>query len=199
MNLNWNQWNNNVGSVLALDLSKDLGLSELEAPSLLSKSTLQITANFTNTNLNSINYVMYVLICEEGTFTISNSHAIKSIGVLTSENILEAQNAEIIPYRHDRNIYGGAWYDDLWSGIKDAANYAVNNADKLIPIAEKALPLLGLGADEMPQNARNLAIVNKDYYDGAGDSGGRRRHLRRGAGETGGVLVGGRKLRRSDM
>jgi hypothetical protein len=43
--------------------------------------------------------------------------------------------------------HGGAWYDDLWSGIKDVGSFLWNNKDDIISVAKMVAPLVGAGME----------------------------------------------------
>lgn len=161
-NLSWFQWNT-IGSPLAIDFSKDIGLAATEAPSLSTKANLQVKVTFLNTNLNTIVYQPYIFVIEEGTMTISNGQMVTSLGVLSQKDILDAEKALEMPYKQDRNVYGGAWYDDLWHGIKKVYNVAAPIAKAVAPVVKKALP-----ASEPYLSAVGLGL------EGAGVSGGKR-------------------------
>ncbi len=153
--------------------------------------------------------MLYVLICEEGTINISNGHMLKSIGVLTSDDILNAEKAPIVPYKHDRgvygqdrDIYGGAWYNDLWNGIKKGAKF----------VKEDVLPV----AKDVAAIARAVQGVGLSGGQGAGLSGGAVKPKRMGKKERerlmmqeamnqaaekmmGNGLSGGKMINRSQM
>lgn len=209
-NLSWKQWAQVTGGPLAIDLSKDIGLMPTEAPSLLTRSSLVINANFTNPSLNSVNYVMYVLICEEGTVTIDNGHLIKQVGVLTQADILAAENAPTLPYRNERNVYGGAWWDDAFSGFKNVVNYvgdklknvgtnvigdpkkALDTAKTIYEVGQIARPFLGLG-----MSGGNQAQLDEYVTDAI--QGGRRKRGPAKKPKKGKGLVGGRMIDRDEL
>ncbi len=192
--MSYTQWASTCGSVVAIDFGKEVGLLPTEAAGLLARSNLQFTVNASNLSPTTINFMLSVVIIEEGTVVIANGHLLKSIGVLTQQNILDAKDKQFIPMRADRNIYGGAWYDDVWAGIKQGANFAVND---ILPFAKQVapyvLPLLGAGVtggeleggadsdanlDEYyggkrkPMHKRELAVLKK-HLKGKGLSGGK--------------------------
>ena len=45
------------------------------------------------------------------------------------------------------DTHGGAWYDDLWSGIKDVGSFLWNNKDDIISVAKMVAPLVGGGME----------------------------------------------------
>ena len=181
IDMSWGQWSQFTGGPLAIDLMKDIGMQPSESPGLLTRSSLQVTATFLNPSLISRNFVMYILVCEEGTVTINQGHMLKSIGVLTQADILSAETAPDIPYKQDRNIFGGAWYNDVWEGIKKVGRFV---KDDILPVA-------------------------KNVYDaykavkGNGKSGGEMDHEMMEAVATGGRkgrgLVGARMIKRDEL
>ncbi len=125
---------------------------------------------------------------------------LKSIGVLTQADILAAENAPIIPYKNDRNIYGGAWYNDLWEGVKSGAKFI---KDDVLPIAKDVLPILaGLGNTGGRKRMRGGDADMRDYemndeYVADCFEGGKRRRkapVRKGRG-----LIGGRMMHRDEL
>lgn len=187
-NMSWTQWKQQVGSVLAVDLNKDIGLQPTEAPGLLTRSSLVVTANFKNNNPSTVNYMMYVLVCEEGTITIDNGHVKKSIGVLSAADVLAAENAQQIPYKHDRNIYGGAWYNDLWSGVKDVAKFV---KDEALPVAKDIYDVYKTVSGKGVVGGENMSkkMMKEDDYVMDAVKGGKK----------GKGLVGARMISRYDL
>ncbi len=177
-NMSFPQWSNYCGSVLAIDFAKDIGLSSIQAPSLLERSTLKVTCSVTNTNSNvlpyhgpaSINFLLYAVIVEEGTFTIDNGHCNVSVGVLTQSDVLNSDASPMVAYSKHDNVYGsGSFWDDFKSGFNSVFNPVVDVATKLLPFA----PLVGLGGNYGS---------GYDSDEGSGLTGGRRmsrKHLKR--------------------
>jgi len=187
--LSWTQWSYRTGGPLALDLSKDIGLQPTESPGLLTRSSLIVTARFKNTHNRAINFILYTLICEEGTVVIQNGHMSKSIGVLTQADILAAENAPDVPYKQDRNIYGGAWYNDLWEGIKSGAKFV---KDEVIPVVKDVRGIVKdvTGYGMVGGGEIGSGVVGGNMME-AMVEGGRKK---RGRG-----LVGGKMISRMDM
>ena len=203
-NLSWDQWTIDVGSVLAIDFGKDVGLMPNESSGLLARSTLVITANFQNTHANDVIASMYILTIEEGTFSIMDGHSQKSVGILTEKDITDAKNAEEIPYRDARNVYGSGFFDDVWSGIKKVGNFV---KDEVVPIAKDAYGIYktitgkgsagqgvaqGMSGGRQPRMSSRAKIDSDIAKNSAMQEGGRMRR-------RGGELVGGRMINRSDM
>lgn len=152
LNMSWDQWNKYCGSVLAVDVGKDIGLSSLDAPGLLSNPQLSATVNFTNINTSrAIVFTLFVFIIYEGTVSIMNGMVQKQIAVLNTSDIVKAQesNEKLIAH-HSRNYYGGRMFGgSLIGNIKDALGTVWKILSKDAPGYEerikvaKKLPVIG--------------------------------------------------------
>ncbi len=122
--LSWTEWSGNpvnfpepanntlntgfgtIGSVLAIEFATDLGLPADYAPGLSGNFQLQVSASFTFTNntvnnvdKTSMNAVMYIVVVNEGIFTIPSLNAAsRQLGVITKADILNAKTKEGINY-----------------------------------------------------------------------------------------------------
>lgn len=45
------------------------------------------------------------------------------------------------------DMHGGAWYDDLWEGIKDVGKFLWDNKKDILDVAKAVAPLVGMGRD----------------------------------------------------
>jgi len=205
-NLSWTQWNgitqvldNNsnaivkgtVGSILCIEFGKDLGLPDDQCPGLLGTYQLQMNVTVTNTNqINSVTPTLYVVVVNEGTFTITHNSSATQIGVMSKQDIMDARQMRGVDYNVIKKVYGGDWLDDisrfgsmLWSGIKTVANDVADFVPKALNVGTKVAPLLGLGDDEM----------NGGVLIGDGMSGGCNGCC------NGGARVGGKMITRKQL
>lgn len=145
-NLSFPQWSNFVGSVLAIDFAKDIGLASNQAPALLDRSTLSITCTVANSNPNSITYELYCLVIEEGTTSIVEGHVVKNVGVISQRDVLNSDASPMtMPMKH-LNVYGsGSFFGDLWTGIKKGINIAKEVAGPIGDIVKVARTVSGNG------------------------------------------------------
>ena len=135
--LSWNQFSNEVGSVLALDFGKDIQLGDLEAPGKLMTSQLQMTVTIQNNSPITKNYTLYVIVVSEGTFTIVDNRCITQIGVVSENDIFEASKSqEHAPYTTIENIYGGDFFSGLKQMVKNGGHKLV---DYGVEAGEKAI------------------------------------------------------------
>lgn len=160
----YNQWGNKTGSILALDLSTDIGLAPDEAPGVL--GTYQLSGTFTFVNRKSsslVNPTLFCVIVYEGSFEIVDGQASKSISSLTRLDVLGATEKPYVEFNKNKNIYGGAWFDKL------------KNFAKKSKIASSALD--ALGQRELGTVARSLGYGVSPRIgrgvSGGGVSGGR--------------------------
>lgn len=134
----WNQWSSKTGSLLCLEWGTDIGLDDIEAPGMLQNTQLSIQANFTNVNsTRSIAPTLYVVVVYEGTMNIVNGSVNKQIGVLSKENVLNAEESKFITYKKAHHISGGDFFDSLknvFNKVKDVAKDYVIPAVKDVVI-----------------------------------------------------------------
>lgn len=207
--LSWSQWSaqpmyqgaysdilTGTGSIFCAEFGKDIALSsDLDAPGKISNTNLTVNVIGQNTTTRNINCTMYLIVVLEGTFVIEGiGRASQNIGVLTSNDILNASKRPFYSWDDVQEINGG----DFFSSIKD---YFV---DKVLPIIKKSkivsnlanlVPIVG---PALSKSARNLGLgdgyggeVVEDYmgnYMGHGVIAG-------DGVSIGGVPVGGRMLR----
>lgn len=158
-NMNYAQWYKHCGSVLALDIGKDIGLSSLDAPGLLSNPQLSMNIDFTNIGSRTINFSLYVFVVYEGVLNINNGMVTKQISVLNTSDVVAAQNnKQMLVAKHAKNFYGGNIFGmSLFSDVRDVAQKVFETAKKISPdvadavmegvekLGPHAMRLLGLG------------------------------------------------------
>ena len=201
-----------VGSVFCVEFGTDIGLGALETPGMLGTYQLQYNATFKNVNqVDTIIPTLYTIIISEGTFTIQENRSIAQIGVVSKQDVLDAELAPEVEYDSLDEMYGG----NFFSGLKDISNSVLDVAKKALPIAREgfsiakdvapyaamALPLLGLGEQDA-QDRLDESIAMKKYWASRGgrkpqtardrldESEGMRQYW---DSRRGGVVVGGMK------
>ena len=105
-----------VGSVLALEFGSDIACQDvLDAPGKLSSNTIQISVTCANMSQRAIVPTLFVVSVVEGVFeVVSANRSAISVGVLTSEDILDAQQRPGVDYYDSQEMNGG----DFFSGLK---------------------------------------------------------------------------------
>ncbi len=166
-----------VGSVVCLDLAKDIGLPTLMAPGILAQTMIQIQVTASNISGRTINPTLYVVPVNAGTFTVEGvGQCGLQIGVITPTDVLDCQNNGGINYNdvYDHAFTGG----DFWSGIKDFGA-------KLLPYLQKAHDfikdnkLVSKVLNAIPQTQQFGRIAQDiGYGEGGVSAGGARLHRR---------------------
>jgi hypothetical protein len=115
LQMSWAQYSNFVGSVYVLDFGVDSGIFD---PSLSvgcsEQTTLQITANYTNTGPRAIpSTTMYMIIELEGTASIRDASFYPATSVISRADVLAASGKPEVLYEDSNyNRLGGA-FDSL--------------------------------------------------------------------------------------
>jgi hypothetical protein len=173
LNLTYPQFSKYRGSVLCLELGKDIGLLDNEAPGCQGQYTMQIQMTCENDSGAVFNGEFYQIFMNEGTFSISENFARASLGNLTNEVVLAAKMAgDEIDYHHLQRLTGSGFF----SSLKHFVNKVARGVQTVLPIAGKIISSVA------PEFAPIVA--------GVGTAAG----LARSA--TGGRLAGGNVSRR---
>ncbi len=203
-NLSWSQWYgqglgkvgiptptnlqiNGIGSVLMLNLPSNIGLDVLDAPGKLLQIMFQVTISCTNLSSSPISPTLYVVPVLDGTFTIDRlGQCSRSIGVITSQDVLDSQSSPTMTYQDVEQVGGGNFLDGLKNFFSKANNFLKDN--KIISSVMSAFPLTA----PFSPIARNLG-----YGDGGCSGYGVMAGDGVMAGE--GVLLGGKSMSRAQM
>jgi hypothetical protein len=110
-----------TGSILAID-PIDLGLDSIDAPGKLQQTS--VYCSFVGRNLANADQEMemYVVAVSQGIFTLFNGQASSLIGILNSNDILNAHeqySGEMLSYDDARDMYGGNFYSDIKSDLRN--------------------------------------------------------------------------------
>ena len=205
-----------VGSVLAIEFATDIGLDDLMAPGVgSSQYNLQIQASVRNCDpsgsKDASNVSLYVIVVNEGTFTIPESGAaLTQLSILTPQDVLKAKaDPVLVDYADLQDINGG----NFMSGLKDVSKKLLQDGKKVnkflrdTKIISKGADLLSMipGPQGAPLRAvgtaaRALGYGEEDYFDeDYVMHRGRIPEHPTNAYNYGGVLVGGKKMPRKTL
>jgi hypothetical protein len=151
--MSYDQFIDKTGSVLCLDLGTDIGLSPDQSPGLLMNVQLGLTCQFVNKHpTESISPTLYVIVVYEGAFSVVDGSCSASIGVLSSEDILNAKPSPFVSYKQSQDIFGGGFFDKIKGALQSVHDFTKRNQ-----LISKGLSLLpGPGAQAASQAARSL-------------------------------------------
>ena len=120
-NKSWTQWSSTTGSVMIMDLARNMALqNSSDAPGLQASKQLQITATFNNINkFKSLAFTVFVIVISDGLITITGNTTIQQNSVLTREDILEShKNTEVTSYQAPSSYWGGNVFKKLVHGLR---------------------------------------------------------------------------------
>lgn len=158
INMNYSQFSNHCGSVLALKFGEDIQVNTTQSSGLL--GSYQISMKITCTNNYSFDIIPQVglLFVYEGTFTIDTGVVLKQINILTQNDILDTKtNAKMLEYPpHAHDALGGLAWSDVTNFFKrigkEIIRPGINLAKQIVPaIAPQYAPVV-VGADVLAQN-----------------------------------------------
>lgn len=206
--MSWSQWSgekqNNanfntpvtqygtIGSILAIEFSTDLGLPESMCPGLQGQYTMQVNTQFKNTSSSPINATLFVVIVNEGSFTIPGlNSATRQLGIVTKEDVLNAQMKPSINYDDVRDsLYGGE--GNFFSNLRDFGS-KINDflkSSKVISTVASALPF---------PIAQTIGTVAKNIGYGEGNCDGGIVYEPRYHDYGSGVSLGGKHLSKKEL
>ncbi len=167
-NLTFPEWNKYVGSVLCINFGTDIGLSPIECPGLLQNTQLSVKVSATNQTGANMNAILQVVLINQGTFNIEAGNCVHRVGIISHDDINRVPDSTML-YSANRNVYGGSFFSDLWSGLKDAGKYVVSNLPQIISTAKDVKSLLGRGKTGGRQHTKSS---RKRSTKGSGLTGG---------------------------
>lgn len=152
-NLDYPQFTEYRGSVLALKMGKDICLNADEAPGCNGSYNIQVQMTVRNPNVDPGDYTFYMCVVNPGTFSIGSNSARASIGNLTGPMVLSARDSQAeLP--HHETFYGGSF----WGSLKKFVHKAAGVASKLaVPVASAlGAPELGMAVQQGAKLAQKL-------------------------------------------
>lgn len=183
-----------IGSVFCCE-PQDFGLPSSLAPSVLSQCQLQLQVSATNLSGRTINPSIYVIIINQGSFTlIGSGSATVNLGVLSQDDVLNSSLQEGVPMSEVTQFSGGNWFTSLkeWGSklmpyVQRVHDFVKDN--KLISSALTLVPAntpYGIGP-----GSKAAAVVARSFgYGKGGDYG----DIVMGSGNA-----GGQQLRKQDL
>jgi hypothetical protein len=133
-NLSWTQWHKWTGSVLALDFGTDIPLRPLQAVGLSGSYNLRMTIQATNLSSGAVIPTLSVLAISEGIMTIDANRVIRTVGVLSRQDVLNTKEAPLVPHRARNSVYGGSFWDSIKNFFSGVARPALDVARTVVPL-----------------------------------------------------------------
>jgi hypothetical protein len=196
-NLTWSEWNRDCGSVLCLNFGEDIPLRANQAVGLRGSYNLRMSVRVRNVKVDDVvsapmaGTTLSVVVFGVGVMTIAQQNVVRTVGILTNEDVLRSKAQPALPYHNTGDLYGGGWFDDFRNAFMSVARPLAGIASKVLPmLAPETAPFVG---------AFN-SIINPEPAAGPGNTG-LVRSFGNGlvGGNVGGRLVGGKKVTRAQL
>ena len=123
-NLSYPQFSKYRGSVLCLEMGKDIGLQDFEAPGLNGGYTLQAQITFKNQASAPIDCDFYLVTVNQGTFSIAPNSARATLGGVTAEQVMKARTSPELPHVEYERLHGSGFFSSLKNIIHKVAGIA---------------------------------------------------------------------------
>jgi len=177
-NLSYPQWAKYRGSVFCCEFGRDIGLLDNEAPGVQGQYTIQVRPTFQNTGTNAFTGDYYVVLLNEGTFSIAENMGRASLGNLTPQAVLLSKESDEFNFESYENLQGGGFF----SKLKNLVNKVARGVQRGVSLAEQVAPAVVGAVPGLAPLAAALPAIGQVAGGVRGLSGGR--------------LVGGQIMRR---
>jgi hypothetical protein len=144
LQMSWAQWSQYCGSVLCIDVARDLGLDSLQAPGVNQDNQLRVQITYENILSVNVAPVLYVTAITPGIFQYISGNFYQQLGVLSSQNVLNAKvdNSGLTALYHEDTHFGSGFLSKLGNFIKN--QYKSGNVRRAVgaigDVASAALP-----------------------------------------------------------
>jgi hypothetical protein len=160
------------GSVFCAEFGKDIGLLDNESPGVQGQYTIQVTSTFKNTSTSPFTGDYYLVVLNEGTFSVSPNMARSSLGNLTPAMVLAAKDAPECHHLDYEALQGGGFASKLKNVIHKVASGVKKVAESPLASALTAsIPGLQPLSAMLPDIARGASRVK--MVTGGSMTGGR--------------------------
>ena len=190
-NLTWTEWSRDCGSVLCLNFGEDIPLRANQAVGLRGSYNLRMTVTYNNVKTTNVlepdgTYTeapmsngasLHVVVFGVGVMTIAQQNVVRTVGILTNEDVLRSKTQPAVPYTTTGDLYGGGFFDDFAKGFMSVIRPVANIASKVLPFVAPEFAPIAQGIN---------SFVNPQ---GSGLVGG----------NVGGRMVGGKKVTRAQL
>jgi hypothetical protein len=194
-NLTWTEWNRDCGSVLCLNFGEDIPLRANQAVGLRGSYNLRMTVTYNNvktggtqgasgvyTQVPMEGACLSVLVFGVGVMTIAQQNVVRTVGILTNEDVLRSKMQPAVPYLASGDLYGGGFFDDFAKGFMSVIRPVANIASKVLPFVAPEFAPIATGINSF-LNPQGSGLVGRGLVGG----------------NVGGRMVGGKKVTRAQL
>jgi hypothetical protein len=195
-NLTWTEFARDCGSVLCLNFGEDIPLRANQAVGLRGSYNLRMQVTFRNIKYTtgpapgyattplglpggvSLNVVVFGV----GVMTIAQQNVVRTVGILTNEDVLRSKMQPAVPYMPTGDLYGGGFFDDFAKGFMSVIRPVANIASKVLPFVAPEFAPIATGINSIV-NPQGSGLVGRGLVGG----------------NVGGRMVGGKKVTRAQL
>ena len=194
-NLTWTEWNRDCGSVLCLNFGEDIPLRANQAVGLRGSYNLRMTVTYNNiktsgsttaqgayTQVPMEGATLSVVVFGVGVMTIAQQNVVRTVGILTNEDVLRSKMQPAVPYMPSGDLYGGGFFDDFAKGFMSVIRPVANIASKVLPFVAPEFAPIATGINSFI-NPQGSGLVGRGLVGG----------------NVGGRMVGGKKVTRAQL
>jgi hypothetical protein len=194
-NLTWTEWNRDCGSVLCLNFGEDIPLRANQAVGLRGSYNLRMTVTYNNiktsgtvnnkgvyTTVPMAGACLSVVVFGVGVMTIAQQNVVRTVGILTNEDVLRSKTQPALPYMPSGDLYGGGFFDDFAKGFMSVIRPVANIASKVLPFVAPEFAPIATGINSFV-NPQGSGLVGRGLVGG----------------NVGGRMVGGKKVTRAQL
>lgn len=150
-----------TGSIVCLEIGKDIGLRSDLAPGSLAKINFQATVKVRNLNQTTqFKPDLYVVAVYDGILEVGNNYTKTALGVLNQNDVLESNRDPVVSYSDIEKLYGGGNFFSRFGNI----------GKSLLPIVQKVLPVaqaINKGLRDSKAISKSLGAIESAPYIGA--------------------------------
>jgi hypothetical protein len=143
-----------------LNFGTNIGLSPNQGVGLLGTYNFSYQITLTNLNTENMELELYTVVDSVGTFTIQNQQVVKQVGIVTSKDVIDADDVKQASSEDIERMSGASFM----TGVKNLYTKVKDVGKKVAPVLEKAAPIIGKAADyldEHPKLQKGLKIAAK--------------------------------------
>lgn len=195
-NLTFTEFTRDCGSVLCLNFGEDIPLRANQAVGLRGSYNLRMQVTFRNVKSTTGAAPFYpttdlplpggvslnVVVFGVGVMTIAQQNVVRTVGILTNEDVLRSKMQPAVPYMPSGDLYGGGFFDDFAKGFMSVIRPVANIASKVLPFVAPEFAPIATGINSF-LNPQGSGLVGRGLVGG----------------NVGGRMVGGKKVTRAQL
>lgn len=146
-----------VGSILCLDMAKDIGLSDGECVGMLGTYNFFFNLTVENISKDAKKPAIYLIVVSNGTLNILDNTGVLQQGIVSMQDCLDSKDAPLVRYNDYNDYWGGSFLGDVGKVFREkigpaarkatdfAKNIPISQVQDVAEISDRILKLFGAG------------------------------------------------------